>query len=150
MGKLIRSRTDYSDLHHRILKTRKKKGNKHETPENQLKRKILGSSEEEPPSKTPKLCTEDNTKESFDFGKNADKNVSDMVIVENSEFLHLKMKDIQVNDLFNNDELKNCYMQYTNKDIYALISEEIGLEGLDGITLEGKYLFRNCCFHCNA
>lgn len=56
-----------------------------------------------------------------------------------SNFNEIQFDEINnTNDLFYVDEVKNNYENITNKDVLFHIIDEVSLEGLDGITIEGE------------
>lgn len=105
--------------------------------EKDLKWKHSHAQENEPPLKKPKTINELDLINVFEE-KNED--VAELIL-KNGNYFYLQEEDSNKSDLFCFDELKTTYLKNIFTDIYWHIFEEIALEGLDGITIEGKCMF---------
>ncbi|KAJ8939731.1 hypothetical protein NQ314_011017 [Rhamnusium bicolor] len=161
MGKLFA--TKYSDVDHRIFKKSSKKDKcdkklsikPQAKPSNesgkssslqQIKRKFSTSKENDEPKrkitktgnvylpKRPVLLEPGEEKEII-------KPITQIVQGSDSDDIRLILKEDNTSDLFFLDELKSSYENYVRKDFSFRIIDEISLEGLDGITIEGKKHF---------
>lgn len=128
----LRKKPDYIETYLRTLSNNY--GSNNVPIKTTTKRKFVEESEEMPKAKKSKL-----------EGKYFEKNTTILNITETTKFeylsTHLEYKD-EVKDLFHIDDTK-CSNEHTYYvDWLHQLCEEISLEGLDGITVEGeKFLF---------
>lgn len=138
MGKRLQTR--FQDVNQRIIKRIRKDKTKSERLVSKRKRKSSTDlsepkekiSKNEPTNKTHHLSTEINN----EF------NINNVYVgkLPKSKDIVLKHNEVDLDLLFS-DELKNSYLNLINTDFYFIILDEISLEGLDGITIEGKIQF---------
>lgn len=100
----------------------------------ELKRGQPNSSENEPPLK--KVKTNECVNKSG-ISPNPAPNGNEIVL-KNGQYFYLHAKDSEKGDIFFEDECKTSHFKNIIRDLYFNIVEEISLEGLDGITLEGE------------
>lgn len=131
MGKAIVNTYPNKIVKSSIGKRSKKYGNNSEKA--QLKRKLPGETENVIPLKKAKI--KDNTTADDDVKENEIEPTDGEIIVRNGNLYYSETKQ---SDLFFDDELKATYFKNIIRDLYLNILEEISLEGLDGITTEGK------------
>lgn len=138
MGKRLQTR--FQDVNQRIIKRIRKDKTKSERLVSKRKRKSSTDlsepkekiSKNELPNKTHHSSTEINN----EF------NINNVYVgkLPKSKDIVLKHNEVDLDLLFS-DELKNSYLNLINTDFYFIILDEISLEGLDGITIEGKIQF---------
>lgn len=147
MGKSIEQK--YSDVSHRIIKKPVKRD-----------KLIKKSSRDLLPAKRKLPSIEDNDQlnvklvrtEIVDFQekpkfdnlpqvivqKQNEINSCEVYAVQTHDGVRLEIKENKSRDLFMHDELSDNYENYINNDLAFQILDEISLEGLDGITIEGN------------
>lgn len=135
MGKAIQ--TKYSNVSGQIIK---KKKEIRRLGAARIKRKLKDVSDHKGPApKIPRL-SDDNGKGSITVPN--DEFLNEQVSVKVSDgSVCLNIGNEDTFDLFMDDELRNCNSNFIKEDFYAHIFEEISLEGLDGITIEGIFEF---------
>lgn len=136
MGKKLISKYPSEIVKNSVKVKIKKHVNRAEKHEN--KRQLSSGQENEPPYKKTKIddttlkqCVVTNHDLSLDLD-------SRERVVKHGNYVYLQTTDCHMVDLFCVDELKNTYFQNIVRDFYWNLIEEISLEGLDGITLEGN------------
>lgn len=116
----------------KILKSTIGKRNKKYAEKTQLKRKHSDETENVLPFKRVKVkqkaTVDDNRKSTIEPKVDA-------IIIKNGT---LYLSQAKQSDIFFDDELKATYFKNLIRDPYLNILEEVSLEGLDGITIEGK------------
>lgn len=136
-------KTFVSNYSNKILKSNRntrirKNVNKLNSEKVQHKRQHSGKTESELPTKKQKIVNESIAEKKVNVNVSSDTDITDTVVLKNGNFFCLKPTDSYKGDLFLDDELKTTYFKNILQDIYLNIIEEISLEGLDGITTEGK------------
>lgn len=145
MGKSIEQK--YSDVNHRIIKKSVKRDKTIKKSSRDLlpaKRKLPSIEDNDQPN--VKLCRAENVnfqeKPKVDnlpritIKKQIEINC-EVYAVQTCDGVRLQIKE-KSRDLFFHDELSDNYENYINKDFAFQILDEISLEGLDGITIEGN------------
>lgn len=138
MGKTLVSK--YPNVLKSSIKIRvKKPTSKLDSEKAELKRRKFGIAQNEPPPKKIKVDDESGPELNIATNYVADQNAErNEIVLKSRGNYYLQTKDSDTGDLFFDDEFKTTYFKNCLRDLYLNIVEEISLEGLDGITLEGK------------